>query len=338
MRLIGRRAESATARRVICLLLILVALAVIAIFASADSSNWNLPAPRKANQTGRETPTVHDYKSCVQYVNTSKENPKQNWTKWAWHPSTQDLQSKHFFGTVTENIHHFSEIYQSPANGWEGGSGPGSSLRVRPTHVTLCHLYAFIRAFNVDVLIDTSCGDQQWAPTLRRLLPNLRYVGADVVPAIIQHNREKFGVSGKVEFFLLDMAEPNYFDLLVHHSKVLKTASKRKSVVMVLCRHTFYHLRNEQIQKILDNMRETKLLSYIALSNQPTSLNTRDDMVVGSFMPVNLEIEPFNLFSPQFSWKESNFWGNHSYNNRNYDFGSNEIAIWMQGFEPQNYI
>lgn len=326
-------------RRVICLLLVLVALVVVAIFASESTASWSQPVPRKVTQnTTRDSPSVHDYKSCVRYVNTSKENPRQNWTKWAWHQSTQDLQTKFFFGTVTENIHHFSEIYQNPSNGWEGGSGPGSSLRVRPTHVTLCHLYAFIKAFNVDVLIDTSCGDQQWAPTLRRLLPNLLYVGADVVPAIIQYNREKFGLSGRVEFFLLDMSEPRYFDLLAQHSKVLKTAAKRRSVVMVLCRHTFYHLRNEQIQKILHNMRETKLLSYIALSNQPTSLNTRDDMEIGSFMPVNLEIEPFNLFSPQFSWKEANFWGNHSYTNKNYDFGSTEIAIWMQGFEPQIYI
>jgi hypothetical protein len=31
-------------------------------------------------------------------------------------------------------------------------------------------------------------------------------------------------------------------------------------------------------------------------------------METGGWMPVNLELPPFALFSPQFSWKEANFY------------------------------
>jgi hypothetical protein len=80
-------------------------------------------------------------------------------------------------------------------------------------------LYWFILSHDIDVLIDTSCGDQQWAPALRKMLPALDYIGMflrfdlfyishlgiDVVPAVIQYNRETFGIPGRIEFFLLGM-------------------------------------------------------------------------------------------------------------------------------------
>jgi hypothetical protein len=44
---------------------------------------------------------------------------------------------------------------------------------------------------------------------------------------------------------------------------------------MILCRHTFYHLVNEDILLILENMKDTGLVDYIALSNQPTVYNNR---------------------------------------------------------------
>jgi hypothetical protein len=40
------------------------------------------------------------------------------------------------------------------------------------------------------------------------------------VPPIIQYNRETFGHNDKIEFFLLDITEPNYYNLLRQHSKI----------------------------------------------------------------------------------------------------------------------
>jgi hypothetical protein len=42
---------------------------------------------------------------------------------------------------------------------------------------TLCNLHSFIIHNQIEVLVDLSCGDQQWAYVLRELNPNLLYIG-----------------------------------------------------------------------------------------------------------------------------------------------------------------
>jgi len=190
-------------------------------------------------------------------------------------------------------------------------------------------------AYKVDILFDVSCGDQQWAPVLRSLVPNLKYIGVDVVPAVVEYDRQTFAKEDHVEFFLLDMTEPNYFEKISKRSKILQDKNIESKVVLLLCRHTLFHLKNQHISLILQNFKNTKILDYIAISNQPTNLNKRENFETGGWLPVNLEREPFNLFPPILSWKEANFYGEYkSFINPEYDFGSSEIAIWGTGFIP----
>jgi hypothetical protein len=44
----------------------------------------------------------------------------------------------------------------------------------------------------VTLIVDLPCGDQQWASHLRALNPDLKYIGVDIVPALIQHARVSF--------------------------------------------------------------------------------------------------------------------------------------------------
>ena len=99
----------------------------------------------------------------------------------------------------------FSRIYER--NSWadaESVSGAGSDLV--QTRAVRAGLVKVVESLSVETMLDAPCGDYFWMQTLNLKLR--RYVGADIVPALIRANKEKYA-SDAVQFETLDItADP----------------------------------------------------------------------------------------------------------------------------------
>ena len=74
-------------------------------------------------------------------------------------------------------------------NGWGSGesvSGPGSTLK--QTENMRKELPGLLRTINAKVMLDVPCGDFHWMSQVD--LPVTKYIGADIVPALIDENRK----------------------------------------------------------------------------------------------------------------------------------------------------
>ncbi len=94
----------------------------------------------------------------------------------------------------------FTQVYDSGIWGQEGSlSGPGSDLT--QTEVLRSGLPALIRQLGVRTMLDIPCGDWFW---MRHCdLGVESYIGADVVPWLVEGHNEAFGGPGR-EFRVLD--------------------------------------------------------------------------------------------------------------------------------------
>lgn len=267
---------------------------------STSTSNGKCPV----RFPGTQEECIMTNMECRSHVNSSHVRKVANWTMWSEKNETK-LLIESAFGTVKENIEVFREVYHKGK--WEGGgSGQGSYVSHDAVQHTLCNLHSFITQNQIEVLIDLSCGDQQWAYVLRELNPDLLYIGVDIVPPIIQYNRETFGHNDKIEFFLLDITEPNYYTLIREHSKIWPPGTAKRA--MAISRHTFYHLSNPYIALVLRNsLPENSGLTFVGFTTHFAGKGggeNRSDFVTGNWKPVNLWSPPFDINPPYFSWKE----------------------------------
>jgi hypothetical protein len=130
----------------------------------------------------------------------------------------------------------FMEVYET--NVWQCGSGIGSGLPYASR--TLCLMSSILpHILNVDLFVDIPCGDQQWAPILREKMPQVKYLGLDVMPGLIQRNRELFS-NEKTEFMLAEMNAPGVFGKAKAKSRLWKDAN----VVAIHSRHVLEHTQH----------------------------------------------------------------------------------------------
>ncbi len=175
----------------------------------------------------------------------------------------------------------FTDIYRS--NFWgsaESRSGEGSTMSYAGS--LLENFTDIVREFNVNCMLDTSCGDWNWMKRLAERLPD--YTGLDIVEELVVRNNFTYGNS-HTRFvhtdslsFLEDQAN-NSFDL-------------------ILCRHTLEHLPTAyNIQYLKEATRVGKLL--LVTTNKTCKANT--DLAIGSvFRPINLELEPYDFMNQYF--------------------------------------
>src|SRR5262249_33033935 len=131
------------------------------------------------------------------------------------------------------------------ARAWDGGessSGPGST-RERAA-AFLPELLALVQSLRISVLLDAPCGDLNWAEPLAAAVP--RYIGVDVVPALIRDN-------------LLRRAAPNReFRCLDFVHERLPAAD------LILCRDALVHFSHSDALTALANFRRTGARYLIA--------------------------------------------------------------------------
>ncbi|HEY3638888.1 MAG TPA: class I SAM-dependent methyltransferase [Rhizomicrobium sp.] len=169
----------------------------------------------------------------------------------------------------------FVSIYAT--NYWRNGesrSGLGSSLAqteaVRAALPTVC------RELGVSSLLDVPCGDLNWIRHVE--LPGVKYIGADIVPALIASNVAQFGETGRT-FMVLDLvkAVPPQVDL-------------------ILCRDLLVHLSFADIARILSNIRRSDAKWLLTTSFQNRESNEK---LGGDWRPLNLERPPFDFPPPR---------------------------------------
>jgi len=175
----------------------------------------------------------------------------------------------------------FTRIYQE--NAWgsaESRSGPGSNLlATEPIRRALPALLAELR---VAALLDVPCGDFNWMKELP--LPDIHYLGGDVVPDLIADNTRRYGTALRT-FTVLDL-----------------TTGPLPRADLVLVRDCFIHLSCRHIRAALRCIRASGSTHLLTTTNPRVREN--HDIVTGSYRPINLEAPPFGFPRPLWSVRE----------------------------------
>jgi SAM-dependent methyltransferase len=169
----------------------------------------------------------------------------------------------------------FESIYES--NAWgsaESPSGPGSTKDRGADFIV--DLLAVLDDLRCRTLLDVPCGDFNWIRPVAERMD--RYVGADIVQALVTRNQKLFG-SARIRFIQLDLATDR-----------LPVAD------VILSRDCLVHLSTRDIARCLENVRRSGATYFVTT----TFVGPRDneDIVTGSWRPLNLEQPPFSLSAP----------------------------------------
>ncbi|MEQ9639505.1 MAG: class I SAM-dependent methyltransferase [Alphaproteobacteria bacterium] len=159
--------------------------------------------------------------------------------------------------------------------GRQSVSGPGSSLP--GTRTVRAALPGLLRELRVEVLLDIPCGDFHWMRHVE--LGETRYIGADIVPALVDDNRQRFA-DQRVSFQMLDIA-----------------ADPLPSADLVLARDVFIHLTDDMVLAALANVHASGA-RWLLTTHFPGVRRNRPGRL-GGFRPLNLERSPFALPPPR---------------------------------------
>jgi hypothetical protein len=169
----------------------------------------------------------------------------------------------------------FERIYQSNAwAGQESRSGPGSAVsRTVATRKRLCEL---VNELGIKTLLDAPCGDFNWMKVLNMNLSG--YVGVDIVPEIIERNREHFAscfrsfIVGDITVDILPKAD------------------------LIICRDCFAHLCTHDCLAAIHNFKASGS-TYLLATTSP-SIRHNGDIPTGSWRALNLQLPPFSFPQP----------------------------------------
>lgn len=191
----------------------------------------------------------------------------------------------------------FAEIYER--NIWESDSksGPGSELS--QTQELIKELPKFFERFEIKSILDAPCGDFNWMKHID--LKNIEYIGGDIVPAIIETNKNRFE-SHNIRFKVMDIIEDDL-----------------PNVDLIIVRDCFVHFSYRNISKALNNIRKAGI-QYIATTsfvNCPKNY----DIPTGEWRLINLQLEPFNFPEPLYLIDEKCTEGNSR-------FSDKSLIIW----------
>jgi SAM-dependent methyltransferase len=169
----------------------------------------------------------------------------------------------------------FREIHA--ANTWgadESISGPGSTLD--QTAVLRTSLPDVLHELRVTSMLDIPCGDWNWMSQVD--LGDRHVLAADILPDLVMANKQKF--PGRAEFLLLDAMR-----------------DQLPQVDLIFCRDLLVHLSYRQIAATLANLRRSGS-RYLMTTTFTGSARENQDISVGGWRPLNLELPPFSLPAP----------------------------------------
>lgn len=191
----------------------------------------------------------------------------------------------------------FAKIYHT--NYWgneESRSGGGSDME--QTRIVRVRLPLLLKEIGVDSLLDIPCGDFHWMKTLNL---DVNYIGADVVPDIIERNRAEYeGVNRRFE--CLDL-----------------TKDSLPKVGAIFCRDALVHFSISDINKALKNIVESGAEYLITTTFVRRERNI--DIITGQWRPVNFSKPPFSFCEPLILINENCTEGDGSWNDKS-------LGVW----------
>lgn len=169
----------------------------------------------------------------------------------------------------------FSRIHQK--NLWENSeSASGRGSTVARTEVIRRELASLLEEFGARSLFDAACGDFNWMQHVA--LPDVDYMGADVVPELVACNRRLYE-GGKRSFVVIDI-----------------TRDQLPAVDVILCRDCLIHLSAADIHNAIANFKRSN--STFLLATTHTRVLENRDIRTGDWRSVNLQLSPFNFGAP----------------------------------------
>lgn len=169
----------------------------------------------------------------------------------------------------------FTKIYREHGFGGKASvSGPGSDLSQTKSIVEA--LPTILEKFGIATILDIPCGDCHWMDTLD--LGRVRYVGADIVRALVKENTHRLGWKG-MQFRHLNLI-----------------TDQLPPVDLVLCRDCLVHFSYRDIFKALRNICRSG--STYLLTTTFVSRRSNEDILTGQWRPLNLSVPPFCLPQP----------------------------------------
>lgn len=171
----------------------------------------------------------------------------------------------------------FSYIYANNIfGGRESRSGEGSNLV--QTAVIQQELPQLVNELKINTVMDAPCGDWHWMKNIS--LGAEKYIGVDIVEALIEKNLKQFG-NARYQFKCKNLTE-----------------DELPQVDLILCRDCLVHLNFDDACKILANFKRSK--SRYLLTTTFVRRDHNNDLVgQNSFWrPLNLELPPFYFPPP----------------------------------------
>lgn len=164
---------------------------------------------------------------------------------------------------------HVSNLWGAETSVSGLGSEPQATLPLQR------QLPELLRKLNVRTLLDAPCGDMGWISGLD--LREIRYIGVDIVPALIAQNREKHHLLGT--FVLADI-----------------TSDPLPRADAILCRDCLVHLSFANIKRAVDNFRRSGAQWLIATTFLGWQHN--HDCEDGDWRALNMTRPPFDWLAP----------------------------------------
>ncbi len=169
----------------------------------------------------------------------------------------------------------FTGIYET--NAWqddESVSGSGSNLI--QTETLRAELPTLLKRHEIRSLLDAPCGDLCWIAHTE--LPVEDYIGADIVPDIIEMNRQRFQNDGW-SFVVAD---------------IIRDDLPRADAI--LCRDCLVHLSFREALAAIRNMKRSG--ARYLLTTHFTDRDSNTDIQTGDWRPLNLRLAPFDFPEP----------------------------------------
>ncbi len=179
----------------------------------------------------------------------------------------------------------FGALYASDSwNLFPGGDGEnenlsrsGSGSDLVQTAALRRELPELISRLGVRSFLDMPCGDFYWMSQVE--LGVDAYLGADIVPEVVEQNERKFGRPGRA-FRVLDI-----------------TRSRIPQVDMIFSRDCLVHFSDADVRAALRNVKRSGS-TYFATTTFTGRADNADDIETGGWRSLNLCRAPFSLPAP----------------------------------------
>lgn len=186
------------------------------------------------------------------------------------------------FKDTRSKVDAFEHIYRKDV--WPGlvsKSGPGSDPFHPMVRLAITALDAAVDALGITSILDAACGDAGWITShflARR--PEISYIGIDIVPHVIEENRQRHP---SLRFLVADLGDP-------------AEQAELPRVDLVFSKETLNHMFVQEAVHALCRLRSTgaKYLVANIARGAPNNRGARK-LTHANYYPYDYSLPPFNL-------------------------------------------